>query len=328
LKNIETPNKYCAAPARLDVFLVEALADVSRSRVQKLIAGGCVSVNGKIVLKKNVVLEADDEISVDTALIPPPSDAVVPQAQDIPLDVLYEDEFLAVINKPAGLVVHPGNGNADGTVVNALLHKFGSNVSSGSGVCRPGIVHRLDKDTSGALMVAKTDAAHAALAGLFSSRTIKKVYAGFCAGARPPEHEVIDLPLARSRRDPTKRSVDTRHGAAAVTECRLEDYRDGIALVEFILHTGRTHQIRVHCSHKGFPIVQDNLYGGSRDKVQTIPPMERPFAYAVFKCFNRHALHAKSLTFAHPFTNENIEISAPYPDDFCNALTVMNRKSC
>jgi 23S rRNA pseudouridine1911/1915/1917 synthase len=305
---------------RLDAFLAEALAGVSRSRVQKFIADGRVSVNGRPAVRKNLILQAGDEVFVDDASVQPPDP--VPVAQDIPLDVLYEDEFFAVINKPAGLVVHPGSGNADGTVVNALLYRFGSRVSSGSDVCRPGIVHRLDKDTSGALMAAKTDAAHAALAQLFSSRTIKKVYTGFCAGARPLDHEVIDLPLAMSRRDPTRRAVDTHRGAPAVTEYSLKAYRCGIALMEFILHTGRTHQIRVHCGHRGFPIVKDNLYGGSRDRVLKVSPMERPFAYSIFKCFERHALHALSLSFVHPFTNENMEISAPYPDDFRGALDI------
>jgi len=294
------------------------MADVSRARIQRVIADGGVSVNGKAIVKKNVVLETGDTITIDDILTQPQNS--LPAAQDIPLDVLYEDEFFAVINKPAGLVVHPGNGNADGTVVNALLYRFGPGVSGGSDANRPGIVHRLDKDTSGALMIAKTDAAHAALAELFSSRTIKKVYTGFCIGARPLEHEIIDLPLARSRRDPMKRTVDARHGSPAVTEYSLKNFCCGISLMEFILHTGRTHQIRVHCGHKGFPIVHDNLYGGSRDKTIKIPPMERPFAHKIFKCFDRQALHARSLSFKHPFTKEDFEITAPYPPDFESAL--------
>ncbi|MCL2220164.1 MAG: RluA family pseudouridine synthase [Chitinispirillia bacterium] len=308
---------------RLDAFLAGALADVSRSRVQKFIAGGRVSVNGRVAARKNLTLEAGDEVCVDDVSVRPVGEAV-PAAQDIPLDVLYEDEFFAVINKPAGLVVHPGNGNADGTVVNALLYRFGSQVSSGSDVCRPGIVHRLDKDTSGALVVAKTDAAHTKLAELFSTRTIKKVYTGFCVGARPLEHEFIELPLARSHKNPTLRAVNMAHGTPAVTEYDLKVYRDGISLLQFILHTGRTHQIRVHCSHRGFPIIRDNLYGGSQDKILKIAPMERPFAYSVFKCFNRQALHALSLTFTHPFTGANMEISAPYPQDFIDAQEKMS----
>jgi len=308
----------------LDVFLADAMAEVSRARVQKIIAEGYATVNGKKILKKNHILEIGDTVRLEEAILQKRDSP--PTAQDIPLDVLYEDEFFAVINKPAGLVVHPGNGNADGTVVNALLHRFGGGVSSGSDASRPGIVHRLDKDTTGALMIAKTDAAHAALAELFASRTIKKTYAGFCVGTRPADTEVIDLPLSRSRRDPAKRTVD-RQGSPAVTEYTLKGYNCGISLMEFILHTGRTHQIRVHCSHKGFPIVMDSLYGGLRDKILKIPPMERPFAHKIFKCFNRQALHARSLGFKNPFTKEDFEITAPYPADFESAFEAFGQGS-
>jgi 23S rRNA pseudouridine1911/1915/1917 synthase len=315
---------------RLDVFLTDALSGPSRSGVQRIIADGHVSVNGKSVVKKNADVAAGDVVTVGEG-----AEAAVrscyddePLPQDIPLEILYEDGHIAVINKPAGLVVHPGRGNADGTVVNALLHQFGiSNVSSGYENYRPGIVHRLDKDTSGALIVAKTDAAHAAFAELFMSRAINKVYTGFCIGARPLEHEVIDLPLAANQRERVKRIVDKRNGKPAVTEYSLKDFICGIALMEFTLHTGRTHQIRVHCSHRGFPIVGDDLYGGTREAVLKIQPMERPFAYSVFKCFKRQALHALSLSFVHPLTNESVKVTAPYPDDFNKALEIINIKS-
>jgi 23S rRNA pseudouridine1911/1915/1917 synthase len=308
---------------RVDAFLARVLTGVSRARVQKLIGDGRVVVNGSVVLKKNVILENNDRVCIDECgsddVLADPSTRI-PKPQDIFLDVIYEDDFFAVINKPAGLVVHPGSGNHDGTVVNAILYRFGADVSSGADVYRPGIVHRLDKDTSGALMIAKTDVAHTALANLFSSRAIRKIYTGFCVGGHPQDHEIIDQPLSRSRRDPTKRVVD-QHGDQAVTEYHLKKYHCGISLIEFVLHTGRTHQIRVHCGYRGFPIVQDWLYGGHQDKITTIPPMERPFAYGVFKCFGRHALHARALGFVHPFTNEDMEIIAPYPRDFCSALS-------
>ena len=312
---------------RLDVFLTDALGGPSRSGVQRIITEGHVSVNGEQVVKKNADVAAGDVVTVsdgaEAAARSCYDDAPLPQ--DIPLDVLYEDDHIAVINKPAGLVVHPGRGNADGTVVNALLHRFGAdNVSSGSESYRPGIVHRLDKDTSGALIVAKTDAAHAAFAELFMSRAINKVYTGFCVGARPLPHDIIDLPIAPSGRDRVKRAVDERNGKPAVTEYVLKDFICGIALMEFVLHTGRTHQIRVHCSHKGFPIVGDNLYGGSREAALKIPPMERPFAYGIFKCFERQALHALSLSFVHPMTNECVKVTAPYPDDFNRALGIFS----
>jgi 23S rRNA pseudouridine1911/1915/1917 synthase len=301
---------------RLDQFLSSVLQDVSRSRIQKVIADGLVSVNGNHTAKKNIVLRALDSVNIDEVSARPPES--IPQAQDIALDVIYEDEFFACINKPAGLVVHPGNGNADGTVVNALLHRFGS-VSDGFNSGRPGIVHRLDKDTSGVLITAKTNSAHSALAALFSSRKIVKKYTGICVGGRPLEHELVELPLARSRREPLKRAVDN-NGSMAVTEYWLREFRNGISLVDFTLHTGRTHQIRVHCSHKGFPIVQDGLYGGLQDRVLRIAPLERPFAYSMMKCFARHALHARSVEFLHPFTNQPFSVAAPYPQDFCDAF--------
>ncbi len=313
---------------RLDVFLTDALGGLSRSGVQRIIADGHVSVNGKTAVKKRADVAAGDVVTVSDG-----AEASVrtcydgePLPQNIPIDILYEDDHIAVIDKPAGLVVHPGRGNIDGTLVNALLHRFGiGNVSSGSENYRPGIVHRLDKDTSGALIVAKTDAAHAAFAELFMSRAVNKVYTGFCVGARPLEHEVIDLPLAANQRERVKRAVDRRNGKPAVTEYRLKDYICGIALMDFTLHTGRTHQIRVHCSHKGFPIVGDDLYGGSREAALKIPPMERPFAYSLFKCFDRQALHALSLSFIHPLTQESVSVTAPYPDDFKRALGMFSR---
>lgn len=304
---------------RLDQFLSSVLQDVSRARIQKIIADGLVSVNGNRAVKKNMTLRAGDSVSADETSVRPPE--CTPQAQDIALDVIYEDEFFACINKPAGLVVHPGNGNADGTVANALLHRFGS-VSDGFNSGRPGIVHRLDKDTSGVLIIAKTNSAHSALAALFSSRKIVKKYTGICIGVRPLEHELLELPLARSRREPLKRTVDGS-GKSAVTEYWLREFKNGISLMDFILHTGRTHQIRVHCSYKGFPIVQDGLYGGLQERVLKIAPLERPFAYSVMKCFTRHALHALSAEFVHPFTNEQFTVTAPYPHDFCRAFHII-----
>ena len=304
---------------RLDQFLSGVLPDVSRSRIQKIIADGRVSLNGNPAVKKNIVLKTGDSVCIDEISISPQEPA--PLAQDIALDVIYEDEFFACINKPAGLVVHPGNGNADGTVVNALLHRYGA-VSDGFNSERPGIVHRLDKDTTGVLVVAKTNNAHSALAELFSDRKIVKKYTGICVGNRPLDHELVKLPLARSRREPIKRAVDI-NGRMAVTEYWLREFKNGISLMEFVLHTGRTHQIRVHCSHKGFPIMQDGLYGGLQDRALKIAPLERPFAYSIMKCFTRHALHARSVEFLHPFKNEPFSIIAPYPQDFCDAFNII-----
>jgi 23S rRNA pseudouridine1911/1915/1917 synthase len=241
-----------------------------------------------------------------------------PLPEDIALDVLYEDEYLLGINKPAGLVVQPGSGNRTGTLVNALLHSF-PGLSEGYESDRPGIVHRLDKDTSGVLIVARNNAVHAAMGTQFANRTVEKTYSGICIGRMPEETGRIEAPLGRSRSDPLKRAV-MRQGKPSLTEFRLAAYQSGISLVEFILHTGRTHQIRVHAAHAGFPILADETYGGGRERILRLPPLERPFAFRVLKCFDRHALHARTLAFTHPVTNQRMEITAPYPSDFAEAL--------
>ncbi|MFP4012543.1 MAG: RluA family pseudouridine synthase [Chitinispirillaceae bacterium] len=303
---------------RLDQYLSDRMEEKSRSFIQKVISSGGVLVNSRPATKKTK-LNAGDRVVVDETMLP--CSDTLPEPQDIPLEILFEDEYIAAINKPAGLVVHPGNGNADGTVVNALLHKFAT-VSSGFSHDRPGIVHRLDKDTSGVLLVAKTNSAHNELAQLFFNRKIHKVYTGICVGSRPADHEIIDLPLARSRKDPLRRAVN-REGKDARTEYELLAHRCGISLISFILHTGRTHQIRVHCSSRGFPILQDALYGGSKERVLRLPPLERPFAYSVFKSISRQALHARTLEFTHPFTEEEVRVSAPYPFDFLQGMELL-----
>jgi 23S rRNA pseudouridine1911/1915/1917 synthase len=238
--------------------------------------------------------------------------------QNIPLDILYEDEYLVAVNKPSGLVVHPGNGVRDGTLVNALLHKIGT-LSEGSGSERPGIVHRLDKETSGVMIAAKTNNAHAAMAAAFANRSVEKHYVGFCFGEPSESHGRIDLALERSRRDPLKRT-SSKNGKPSLTEYWLLRYRAGVSAIYFKLHTGRTHQIRVHCSSKGFPILADSLYGGGRERLMRVAPLDRPFAAKVFKSFSRQALHARYLSFIHPFTGLRVHIEAPFPEDFHSAM--------
>ncbi|MBN1130043.1 MAG: RluA family pseudouridine synthase, partial [Chitinispirillaceae bacterium] len=188
----------------------------------------------------------------------------------------------------------------------------------------PGIVHRLDKDTSGLLVVAKTNQAHAALAAAFSSRTIHKTYVAFCIGVPKEPEGVIDLPLGRNRNDPVKRSTDSA-GKPAQTRYSVVAVNGRISLVRFMPHTGRTHQIRVHCSSRGFPIVADELYGGGRGRLQRVPPLVRPFAAAVFDCFTRQALHARSIAFEHPFFKREIVLTAPFPADFHKALSLFGK---
>jgi 23S rRNA pseudouridine1911/1915/1917 synthase len=304
---------------RLDVFLSAHLSDFSRSKLQLFIENGLVRLNGEPA-KKNIRLHADDRITVDQGEA---REAAHPPlvAQDIPLDILYEDEFLLAVNKPAGMVVHPGNGNHDGTMVNALMFRAGA-LSRGSESDRPGIVHRLDKDTSGVILVAKNDVMHARLARMFADRTIEKNYVGICAGLRPAEHGIIDLPLGRNRREPIKRSVQT-DGKNAVTEFWLLAHACGVSIVKFRLHTGRMHQIRVHCGSRGFPVLCDPVYGGGKERIELLPVLDRPFAFKVYKCFTRHALHSRSVTFAHPANNKIMTLLAPFPKDFTAAFGVM-----
>lgn len=302
---------------RLDQFLSRTLSSQSRSRIQRAIELGSVTVNDSAA-SKNRRLRAGDIVTVREEELAVAKTESSVEPEDIALDVLYEDEYLLGINKPAGLVVHPGSGNRTGTLVNALLHSY-PGLSDGYASDRPGIVHRLDKDTSGVLVVARNNAVHAAMGTRFANRTVEKTYTGICIGRMPEKTGRIEAPLGRSRSDPLKRAV-LRQGKPALTEYRLSAYQSGISLVEFLLHTGRTHQIRVHAAHVGFPILADETYGGGRERILRLPPLERPFAFRLLKCFERHALHARTLAFTHPVTAERVEITAPYPSDFAEAL--------
>ncbi|MBN1575142.1 MAG: RluA family pseudouridine synthase [Chitinispirillaceae bacterium] len=303
------------AGMRLDLFLSRRLDGVSRSQLQRLIGEGAVLLNGQTAVKKQRITEGDvvaiHHVGVQSPL-------VRPAAQDIPLEILYEDEFLLAVNKPAGLVVHPGNGVHDGTLVNALLF-YGRGLSDGFSKERPGIVHRLDKETSGVLLVAKNNRVHTRLAADFAERTVSKQYLGVCIGRPLPERGTIELPLDRSRREPIKRAVSAQ-GKPAATMYETVVHRCGISILRFFPRTGRTHQIRVHCSSAGFPVLGDKLYGGGKERILRIDPVERPFAYKIYKCFDRQALHAYRITFNHPQTGVQTAITAPVPDDFRNAL--------
>ena len=304
---------------RLDVFVSGRLEEISRSKLQQLIENGFVLLNGEKA-KKNARLRGEDLVSIEESELRDTTHSA-PVAQDIPLDILYEDEYLLAVNKPAGMVVHPGNGNRDRTMVNALMFRAGT-LSHGSENNRPGIVHRLDKDTSGLILVAKTDTMHSALARMFADRAIEKTYVGICAGRRPAEHDIIDMPLGRNRREPIKRSVQS-DGKNAITEYWLLAHTSGISILKLRLHTGRMHQIRVHSLSRGFPVLCDPVYGGGRERLEKLPVLDRPFAYKVYKCFTRHALHARSVSFTHPGLKKNMTIMAPFPQDFQEAFRVM-----
>jgi len=311
-----------AAGARLDQWLSAALGpDFSRNRVQTLIRQGAVTVNGAAVTETKRKMTAGETVAVE---MPEPEPAE-PQGEDIPLDILHEDDQLIVINKPAGLVVHPGAGNWTGTLVNALIHHCGDSLSGIGGVKRPGIVHRLDKDTSGVMVVAKIDKAHKALSEAFADHgrdgDLERAYVALVWNIPARVSGVIDAPLGRAA-DRIRRAVvpegrdDARHAIThyTVLERYGEKDRETVkaALVECRLETGRTHQIRVHMAHIGHPLVGDPDYGMSfRTKANRLPePLK-----AEVDNLSRQMLHARLLAFRHPDTHMMMRFEAPMPGD-------------
>ncbi|AQZ50797.1 RluA family pseudouridine synthase [Martelella mediterranea] len=307
---------------RLDAFIAREMGDgVSRTRVKALINAGAVSIDGKPATEPSRKVKGGEAIS----LIMPEAEDAEPEGEDIPLEILHEDGDIIVINKQAGLVVHPGAGNWTGTLVNALIHHCGDTLSGIGGVKRPGIVHRLDKDTTGVMVVAKNDAAHQSLAAQFADhgRTgpLQRAYKALIWGRPKMLHGTIDAPLGRAP-DRIRRAVkraDSADADFAIThytvERRFGEKPDGSALaslVECRLETGRTHQIRVHMAHIGHPLIGDNMYGGGfKTKVNLL---EEPAASLV-RGFPRQALHAALLVIEHPSTGEEMRFEAPLPAD-------------
>jgi len=300
---------------RLDRFLVSQAPEVSRARIQQLIAGGEVRVNGAEA-KPSLRLHEHDQVELLGSPQPPPLKAF---AEDIPLDVVYEDDALAVINKPAGMVVHAGAGvrSRSGTLVNALLHRFGS-LSGVSGELRPGIVHRLDKDTSGLIVVAKSDLAHRRLAEQFARREVKKTYIALVHGWMKLERGTIASAIARDRIRRTRMTTRARRGREAVSHwrvlCRIQARYGKFSLLEVKIDTGRTHQIRVHLASLGHPVVGDGLYGALRElKDKSGGKL----------ALGRNFLHASAIELRHPRTGAAIAFSRPLPpqlEDFLNRL--------
>ena len=286
---------------RADLFLAKLLPDLTRSAAQRLMEEGRVYREGK-PLKKNQKLDIGDQITV---VIPDPV-PLEALPQDIPLDVVYEDRDVIVVNKPVGLVVHPAPGHPDGTLVNALLHHCGESLSGINGVVRPGVVHRIDRDTSGLLIAAKNDAAHLALADQLRDHSLSREYEAVVVGGMKEDSGTVDLPIARHRTDRKRMAVNHLTGRPAVTHWRVLERLNGYTHLQCRLETGRTHQIRVHLAHLGHPVLGDPVYGGER----------KGFPELAGQC-----LHARRLSFVHPRTGERVTLECPLPDYFTATLT-------
>ena len=305
---------------RLDKFLHHHLPDRSRSYWQKLIEQGRVDVGGKVP-RASYRVTAGETVRI---IIPPPQETnLLPE--DIPLDILYEDEHLLVVNKPAGMVVHPGAGVRKGTLVNALLFHCRNHLSGVGGRLRPGIVHRLDKDTSGLLVVAKNDAAHLSLSRQFSEKTAHREYLTLVWHRLKDEEGEIETRLNRSKRDRTLFAV-AAEGKSAVTQYRVEQRFRFLTLLRVWLKTGRTHQIRVHFSHIHHPVFGDPQYHGRLKQIGQLPgKAERELARKLLEIIPRQALHARKLSFRHPISNRKMEFQAPLPPDFEHLLRVLQK---
>ena len=291
---------------RLDAFLARSVENLSRSGAQKLLEDGCVLRNGKPG-KKNDKLNPGDEISVT---IPEPK-AVDIVAKEMPLDIVYEDSDVLVINKPKGLVVHPAAGHQDDTLVNGLLYAMGDDLSGINGELRPGIVHRIDKDTSGLLAVAKNDLAHAVLASQLKDHTMARTYECIVCGGMREDSGTVDAPIGRHPTDRKKMCVNTRLGKHAVTHWEVIARYRGYTHVRCRLETGRTHQIRVHMASIGHPILGDTVYGHKKPELGQ----------------DSQVLHAGALCFRHPRDQRPVMVFAPLPDYFTEVLTKLEKIS-
>jgi 23S rRNA pseudouridine1911/1915/1917 synthase len=294
---------------RLDTFLRSRFPAVSRGALKRLIEEGHIKINGKKV-KPTHGPRAGEQVEVNW----PEAKPAEAQAQDIPLEILFEDEVLIVINKPAGLVVHPATGHEDETLVNALLHHCEGQLSGIGGVARPGIVHRLDKETSGCLVAAKNDDAHLALSAQFASRKVEKTYHAIVCGEVLRGEGQIRAAIARHSSHRKRMAVNDESGREAKTSYRVIERLRSSTLVEVMLHTGRTHQIRVHFQHIGYPLVGDDTYGHRQNvRLEDLTDYRAP----------RQMLHASKLAFIHPRTARRVAFEAPWPADFQDGLSAL-----
>jgi 23S rRNA pseudouridine1911/1915/1917 synthase len=305
-----------AGPARLDKALANA-TELSRARIQALIVEGRVEVDGKPASSASAKIDEGTQFRITV----PAAVEAEAQAQEIPLDVAFEDEHLIVVNKPAGMVVHPAAGNPDGTLVNALLHHCGGSLSGIGGVARPGIVHRIDKDTSGLLVVAKSDAAHEGLAAQFAKHSVHRRYFAVCGGHPRPKEGTIDEKLGRSDHNRKKMAVlpkNSSRGKHAITHYKTLERLDSSSLIECRLETGRTHQVRVHCASIGHALLGDQLYG-------KVPKSLKPLINQLG--FVRQALHAAELGFLHPILKQELRFNADLPADMRELIDELGRSN-
>jgi 23S rRNA pseudouridine1911/1915/1917 synthase len=297
--------------ARIDVYIAARMPELSRSRIAQLLLAGHIRLNGAVP-RKSVIATAGDIIEID---VPPPERSAV-EAEDIPLTIVYEDADIAVIDKPSGLVVHPAPGHRAGTLVNALLHHL-RDLSGIGGVLRPGIVHRLDKDTSGLLLIAKHDQAHRTLAGALKRREVKRIYTVAAWGHLRQDVITVDAPIARSHNDRQRMAV-LDDGRRAVTHFRRVAIWPAAELLRAELETGRTHQIRVHLAHIGHPVVGDAVYGSGAARGMSGPA--QGWAKNLARLVPRQFLHAAELSLAHPRTSEPLHFTSPLPPDLAATL--------
>ena len=291
---------------RIDVFLSDVYKDASRTYIQKLIKDGKLSVNGKTVSKSSYRLKEDDEIELN---VPDPIPLEI-LPEDIPLDIIYEDDDFLIVNKPKGMVVHPACGHLSGTLVNALLFHCKDALSGINGILRPGIVHRIDKDTSGSLIICKNDLAHRNIADQLKDHSIKRVYLGIINGKLKESSGTVYIYIDRDKNDRKKMGVcDSLHGKRAVTHYKVLKEFDGCSLVEFTLETGRTHQIRVSMSYLNHPLLGDTVYGSPKNRFG----------------IEGQVLHAKTIGFMHPTKNEYVEFDAPLNPEFERILSILNK---
>ena len=287
------------AGMRIDAYIANEMEELSRMAVKRLVEENQIKLNGKIVTKISYKVQKDDEIEVNI----PEIKQVDLKAQDIPVEVVYEDSDIIVVNKPKGLVVHPANGNWDGTLVNAIMSICKDSLSGIGGEIRPGIVHRLDKDTSGLLIIAKNDKAHIQMSEQIKNREVKKIYYALVRGIVPENEATINMPIGRSNKDRKKMAV-VKDGKEAITHFKVLKRFSKYTLLEVKIDTGRTHQIRVHLSEIGYPVVGDEIYSNGKNE------------------FGVHGqlLHAKSLDFKHPITGKEMHLEAQLPTEFANIL--------